>query len=159
MDIDNQDAHIVALDKYSNYPLIPSQETGFDRIVSQSNEILEQIKDLKLEELVQRANQTLKSLENSAKELELASVGKNLNKSLNSVSKAANSVEKMMNSLNKELPSLSKQVKHTMGSLDSESNLYFKFNRTLEDLSKMAQGISRLMRQLDAKPNSMIFGK
>ena len=143
--------------EYSNYPLIPSQDSGFDFMVNQGNEILAKVKNLPLDELIASANSAVQSLEKVAKDLE--GTGKNLNKSLNSVSRAANSVEKMMNNLNKEIPSVSRQFKHTMQSIDSESNIYFKFNKTLEDLSRMAQGISRLMRQLDAKPNSMIFGK
>lgn len=162
----------ITTDKYSNYPIMPSRNTGITKITDDISTIVENVKNLpfnslftKAETLLSNADSTMKNVKTLTATNEIQNIGKTIDNTLKqfdstlaSVKTTSQSANIMLTNLNKELKIVSKQLENTLYGISPESNLYYTLNQTLKSLQKTSKTVDRFMQKLDAKPNSMIFG-
>jgi len=159
---ENQTREIIYQNGYALFPTF--KEKGND-LMSGIGGIIEAIKKLPLEQLVESMDRAINSFTNvmesnkdTTKDI-LLTVDKTL-KSVNSVISSKDfkeiplQVNQTLLALQKSLQSLDSLIKGD----DYESLLSSQMTQTLKDVSETSRDTQKLLKKLDQKPNSLIFG-
>lgn len=159
---DNISKRIVNIDKYSIFPTIDRKESS---LIDGLDDILFMIKNLPLKELIVSTNKSIDSfgtiLDDNKASIEELLIS--VNRTLNSLNKLI--ISKELNAtpleINRTLKSLRKSLK-TVDSLirgdKSKSLLSSQLTKMLEEVYKTSIATRKLIKQIDKKPNLLIFG-
>ncbi|SUO97857.1 intermembrane transport protein PqiB [Suttonella ornithocola] len=167
------DKQNITKDKYSSYTVLPTRNTGINKITDDIGSIVSTVKNLPFESLFNKAQTLMDKAGNAAGSLdkiiatkEIQNIGKTIDKSLKqldgtlaSVRTTSDSANIVLKNLNNQLKTVTMQLENTLSGLAPNSNLYYNLNQTLQNLQKTSISIDRLMKKLDAKPNALIFGE
>ncbi|SFV62933.1 Paraquat-inducible protein B [hydrothermal vent metagenome] len=150
---------------YSYYSSFPTISTSGDGILSRLNELIDSIKKLPLENLIDSIGKSVDSatdILNKNKEV-THNLIINLNKTMIGINKMVSSSEfsKLPKELNRTMRELQNTLKSLDGLLKSKSNeslLSSQLTETLKELNRSSAETQRLLKKLDRKPNALIFG-
>ncbi|SUO98499.1 intermembrane transport protein PqiB [Suttonella indologenes] len=152
-------------DSYSAYSIMPTKNTGLNKITEDIGIIVERVKKLPFDSLFAKANSTMGAIHDAVSQKEVQELAGSINstlaqfeQTLASVQSTSQSANTLLRGLNSQIASVSKQLEQTLYGISPSSNLYFNLNQTMQALEKTAKSIDRVMLQIDAKPNSLIFG-
>ncbi len=143
--------HIELLDKSPSYkiidakpyPIFPTQETLFGSITDEISEVLSSIKNLvnesrePINSVVNNLNRVVKNIDLFVSDDELKSLPSNLTVSL------------------KELQ---ETLKSTQNLISSESKMSDDISESIKEINRASKSLERVLRKIDEKPNSIIFG-
>ncbi len=118
--------------RFADWKTIPTVSSGLEGTLEQARRVLKKINDLPLEQTVREANNTLASLN--------AVVG-------------SDAVQR----LPEEIDATLVELRATLGSVSPGSPLQTRLLRTTTELERSLQSLRRLLDDLDANPNSIIF--
>lgn len=127
--------------------VFPTMRGGFAQVQKQVNDFLEKINQLPMEETLESLNQTLKTSE----------------RTLASAQRMANSVEKLLNQKEtQQIPAdvrqSLQQLQKTLDGYGPNSTMYGEMESTLKELEKVMVEFRPVLKQLNEKPNSLVFG-
>lgn len=152
-------------DSYSNYSIMPTRNTGLTKLTEDISIIVERVKKLPFDKLFAKAESALSSIDQAVSQKEIQNIGASINhtlaqfeQALTSVKTTSQSANTLLRNLNTQITGVSKQLEQTLYGISPDSNLYFTLTKTMQALEKTAKSIDRVMLQIDAKPNSLIFG-
>ncbi|WP_461534896.1 intermembrane transport protein PqiB [Spongorhabdus nitratireducens] len=136
------------LNEYRGYTVLPTIKGGLGHITEQVNSLLTKLNKLPLDKTVTGLNQTLTSAD----------------KSLNQVTVTVKKLETLLADIQeKQLPEELQQTLGTLqGTLDdysAEGELYSELQATMAQLKLMIWQLQPLVRQLNEKPDSLVFGR
>jgi len=150
---------------YSYYSSFPSITQDGNSIMSSINELLDSIKKLPLENLINSIDQSIDNFSSILKENQdvTHAIMVNLNKTMVSVNKMVSDrgFKKLPTQLNKtmiELQNILKSLDRVLKSNSNKSLLSSQLTETLKELNKSSAETQRLLKKLDRKPNALIFG-
>ncbi|MEA3491202.1 MAG: MlaD family protein [Campylobacterota bacterium] len=159
---DNQTEMITYQNGYANFPTISTQGSG---LVSELEGLIVKLGELPLDDLIRSIDDTVDNLngilETNRSETDQLFV--NLNRTLEGINKIVDSREfsKIPAQLNKTMVRLRK----TLRSIDSmmksngrESLLSSQLTETLKEVSRASRDTQKVLKKLEQKPNSLIFG-
>jgi len=150
---------------YSYYSSFPTVSTSGNGILSGLNGLIDSIKKLPLENLINSIDKSVDDFTGmlSKNEEVIHDLIVNLNKSMIGVNKMVSSSE--FSKLPKELNHTMRELQNTLKSLDkllqskgNESLLSSQLTATLKELNRSSAETQRLLKKLDRKPNALIFG-
>jgi paraquat-inducible protein B len=150
---------------YSYYSSFPSTAQSGNSIMSNINELLDSIKKLPLENLINSINQSVDNFSSLLKENKDVThkIMVNLNKTIISTNKIVSDkgFKKLPTQFNKtmiELQNILKSLDRVLKSNSEKSLLSSQLTETLKELNKSSAETQRLLKKLDRKPNALIFG-
>jgi paraquat-inducible protein B len=158
----NTTREIISKVGYGIFPTVNNVEYGF---MSELKDILNSIKELPLDKLANSLDVAINSFSDILIENKKSTANLliSVNKTLVSVNKLVSS--KPFNKMPTEINQTLKALQKALTSLDylikgdsSKSLLSSQMTETLKEVSKTSIATQKLMRQLDRKPNSLIFG-
>jgi paraquat-inducible protein B len=133
--------------------------------MSNINELLDSIKKLPLENLINSINQSVDNFSSLLKENKDVThkIMVNLNKTIISTNKIVSDkgFKKLPTQFNKtmiELQNILKSLDRVLKSNSEKSLLSSQLTETLKELNKSSAETQRLLKKLDRKPNALIFG-
>ncbi|MBV1916261.1 MAG: intermembrane transport protein PqiB [Pseudomonadales bacterium] len=134
------------LEKFGQYTVIPTIETGVARLEEQVNEFLETLNSLPLKTTVDGANSLIASAD----------------KTVISLNTAIRSVNSLLDNddakaLPKELIETLQELRNTLNGLSSESSMYQNLDSSLDTLDSTLNNLDALLRKLSVQPSSLIF--
>ena len=150
---------------YSYYSSFPTISTSGNSILSGLNGLIDSIKKLPLENLINSIDKSVDDFTGMLNKNEEVThdLIVNLNKSIIGISKMISSSE--FSKLPKELNHTMTELQNTLKSLDSllrskssESLLSSQLTATLKELNRSSAETQRLLKKLGRKPNALIFG-
>lgn len=148
-------------DEHSAYNLMPTRDTEISQLTDDLSEIVRTVKQLPLKEIGANVATITRDLKG---------VSANLNRELQSTLKQVNGLVKTLEqtvasgdrSLQKTVEALNRtiaQLEKVLAGLTPSSSLYFSLEKTLQTLEQTGRQIEALVRKVNAKPNSLIFGE
>jgi len=150
---------------YSYYASFPSVAQDSNSIMSSINELLDSIKKLPLENLIDSIDQSINNFSSILKENKDVTheIMVNLNETMVGVNKMVSDrgFKKLPTELNKtmiELQNILKSLDRVLKSNSDKSLLSSQLTETLKELNKSSAETQRLLKKLDRKPNALIFG-
>lgn len=158
----NKKTSIIHQGKGAIFPTISSQGAG---VMSEMSGLIKSIRELPLEKLILSISEAANSFSGllNKNEKSTEQLLSNLNKTLDGVNKMVGSKE--FASMPSELNQTMKELQKTLRSLDSvmqsnsnESLMSSQLTETLKSVNKASMETQRLLKKLDRKPNSLIFG-
>ena len=159
---ENISREIVSGERYPLFPTVASQDTD---ITSGLTGIIDAIQKLPLDKLVDSMNEAVKSFTGllDANDKVLQQLLIDLDKTLAGINKMVGTKEfaKVPAELNKTMRELQKSLKTLNGVMKGNSNsslLSSQLTETLKEVTKASRDTQKMMRKLDRKPNSLIFG-
>ena len=126
------DAEPAAIGSFAEYSTLPTISTGLEQIEQQISRILAKLDAAPIEDVVTSADATLRELRDL-----LASDG--------------------VKSLPRSLDATLAELQQAVAQIGPESALLERVSRTLGELERTLQGVQRLSRTLEQKPNALIF--
>ena len=120
------------LGTFAGYPTIPTLAGGLERIERQVSRLLRKLNDMPLEETVAELNATLAEVRSIA---------------------ANESTQELPQSLNASL----QELRQVLGSLNPDSPLYDRLDRTLTELNRTLQSVGATSRTVGDQPSSILF--
>ncbi len=158
----NQTEAIVHKEHYAIFPTVSS---GGDGIMSGVNGLIDTIKKLPLDSLVSSIDDVVSNLNTMVKtnEKNIQELLANLNKTLESINKMVGGKEfaKIPAELNKTMRGLQKTLRSldsVMKSNENESLISSQLTETLKEVSRASRDTQKMLKKLERKPNSLIFG-
>ncbi len=159
---ENITREIIYKDAKALFPIFKDKR---DDLLSGIGGIIEAIKKLPLERLTESMDKAINSFTNvmESNKKVTKDILVTVDKTLNSVNKVISSkdfkeiplqVNKTLTTLQKSLQSLDSLIKGD----DYESLLSSQMTQTLKDVSQTSRDTQKLLKKLDQKPNSLIFG-
>jgi paraquat-inducible protein B len=157
---DNNDTNKTILHG-KDYDILPLVKGDSDSVITSVKEILNNIKALKLDELVDNLNDTIKHTNQPIEHLDELLV--ELNTTVNNLNKLTSKKTfiKMPDRVDMALKDLSKTLrvtKKTIKGYDNNSLMARQLSQTLKDVSKASKEMEEFLQMLNRKPNSLIFG-
>lgn len=159
----------VTMQVHDNRIILPSVDTGFDRIQDQVAAVLDKVNKLEIEELLAKVANT-----SDEATLTLSSINKAMTSKVGIVAdgqKTLTDMRETLNSLNvilgnSESQSIPSDLRKTLASINSaliplgeNGVVYGDLRRTLDELRASARSIDRMTTEIADKPNSILFGK
>jgi len=159
---DNISKRIVNIDKYSIFPTINRKESS---LIDGLDDILVKIKELPLKELILSSNKSIDSfgtiLNDNRVSIEKLLI--NTNRTLESLNRliASKELNKTPLEINRTLKSLRKSLRIVNSLIkgdQSKSLLSTQLTKMLEEVYNTSIATQKLIKEIDKKPNSLIFG-
>lgn len=159
----------VTIQVQDNIIILPSVNTGFDRIQDQVAAVLDKVNKLEVEELLAKVANT-----SDEATLTLSSINKAMTSEVGIVTDGQKTLTEMretLNSLNailgkSETQAIPSDLRKTLASINSaliplgeNGVVYGDLRRTLDELRASARSIDRMTTEIADKPNSILFGK
>lgn len=126
---------------YNQYPIIPSQSSGFAHIEQQLNMLLDKLNRLPLESTIKELNGTLKTVHN-------------LSQSLNKIAK-----DPETQSVPKELNKTLHELKTTLSGVSPNAPLYKEIKEAVDSLNQTLNTLQPMARTLNEEPSALIFNR
>jgi len=117
---------------FAGYPTIPTLAGGLERIERQVSRLLRKLNDMPLETTVAELNATLAEVRRIV---------------------ASQSTQELPQSLNASL----QELRQVLGSLNPDSPLYDRLDRTLTELNRTLQSVGATSRTVGDQPSSILF--
>jgi paraquat-inducible protein B len=133
------DAEPASPGKYRDYPTIPTLSSGIARIERQIGDLLERLNALPLDTTVANLNDTLEQAAGA----------------LDAIRRLAGS--EGTQALPGQLDVTLKELRRTIESFSSDSELYSNLERTTTELNRTLQQLQDLAQRFEDQPNSIIF--
>lgn len=133
---------------YEGYEVFPTVKGGFAQVQKQVNDLLMKLNNLPLEDTLTSLNATLKKSE----------------RTLSSAERVANSIDSLLKSNDtKAIPADMRksltQIQKTLDGYGPDSTMYQEMQSTLNEMEQMMAEFKPVLRQLNEKPNSLVFGE
>ncbi|BCN23760.1 intermembrane transport protein PqiB [Vibrio alfacsensis] len=134
--------------QFEGLDVFPTKQGGFAQVQRQVNEFLTKINRLPMEETLDSLNATLKTSE----------------RTLASAERVASSVDKLLNqSDTQQIPAdirqSLQQLQKTLDGYGPNSTMYSEMESTLQELEQVMSEFKPVLKQLNEKPNSLVFGE
>ncbi|WP_404973157.1 intermembrane transport protein PqiB [Vibrio campbellii] len=134
--------------KFEDYDVFPTKQGGFAQVQRQVNDFLTKLNSLPMEDTLNSLNKTLKNSE----------------KTLASAERVANSVDRLLNQEDtKAIPADIRksldQLQKTLDGYGPNSTMYSEMESTLKELEQVMTEFKPVLKQLNEKPNSLVFGE
>lgn len=132
----------------AGYHVFPSQRGGFAQVQKQVMDILDKFKNLPLNDTVDTMNESLSALHNT----------------LASAERAVNNIDKLIaqentQSLPSDLKESLDQIQLTLDGFASNSTVYQNMDEALVKFEKVMRELKPVLKQINEKPNSLVFGE
>lgn len=134
--------------EFQGYQVFPTVKGGFAQVERQVNELLVKLNNLPLEDTFSSLNSTLKTSERT-----LASAEK-VAKSIDALLK-----DKDTQALPADIRQSLQQMQKTLDGYGPDSTMYQEMQSTLKEIEQMMSEFQPVLRQLNEKPNSLVFGE
>ncbi|HCG6533268.1 intermembrane transport protein PqiB [Vibrio parahaemolyticus] len=133
---------------FADLDVFPTMRGGFAQVQRQVNDFLNKLNNLPMEDTLTSLNATLKTSE----------------RTLASAEKVANSVDKLLSQKDtQEIPAdirqSLQQLQKTLDGYGPNSTMYSEMESTLKELEKVMTEFKPVLKQLNEKPNSLVFGE
>lgn len=127
--------------------VFPTMRGGFAQVQKQVNDFLYKINKLPMEDTLESLNQTLKTSE----------------RTLASAERMANSINKLLNQnetqqIPADIRQSLQQLQKTLDGYGPNSTMYSDMQSTLKELEKVMTEFKPVLKQLNDKPNALVFG-
>lgn len=134
--------------KFEDYDVFPTKQGGFAQVQRQVNDFLAKLNSLPMEDTLNSLNKTLKNSE----------------KTLASATRVANSVERLLNqedtkAIPVDIRKSLEQLRITLDGYGPNSTMYSEMESTLKELEQVMTEFKPVLKQLNEKPNSLVFGE
>ncbi|MCC4223809.1 intermembrane transport protein PqiB [Vibrio campbellii] len=134
--------------KFEDYDVFPTKQGGFAQVQRQVNEFLTKLNSLPMEDTLNSLNKTLKNSE----------------KTLASAERVANSVDRLLNqedtkAIPADIRKSLEQLQKTLDGYGPNSTMYSEMESTLKELEQVMTEFKPVLKQLNEKPNSLVFGE
>ena len=139
--LDNQDM-------YLNYLVFPTKVAGVAQIQRQFGQLIEKINNLPLENTVSSINKAMTSSDKAFSEFDQT------NQELTMLLRQS-STQQLPDSLKQSL----EELQRTLNGYSPDSQAYQDLQSTMSQLNQTLYQLTPLIKQLNQKPNSMVFGK
>ena len=153
------------IEQHSHYASFPSVSRASAGIMSSVNELLDSIKKLPLDRLINSIDQSVSHFSSILEDNRVVThqIMTNLNETMIGVNKMVSNkgFKKLPTELNKtmiELQHILKSLDRVLKSNSNKSLLSSQLTETLKELNKSSVETQRLLKKLDRKPNALIFG-
>ncbi len=133
------DTEAESLGEFQGYPTLPTLSSGIARIERQIGDLLERLNALPLDDTVTHLNDTLEQAAGT----------------LDAVRRLAGSDDTQ--ALPEQLDRTLTELRRTIESFSSDSELYADLERTTTELNRTLQRVQDLAQKLEDQPNSIIF--
>ena len=142
----NDDQYVPS--EFEGLDVFPTMRGGFAQVQRQVNDFLNKINSLPMEETLNSLNATLKTSE----------------KTLASAERVADSIDKLLNQKEtQEIPTdirqSLQQLQKTLDGYGPNSTMYNEMEATLKELESVMTEFKPVLKQLNEKPNSLVFGE
>jgi len=153
----------------SDYVILPTIETGLERLEDQVAALLDKMNNLELEGLISRVGLTADEATDTLAQLKLIltardSVVGDARDTLQQITSAVGSIEKLVEA--KDTQELTGDMRKTLAKLNAsleplsnEGEVYGDLRRTLDEVRSMVRSMERMTTEIADKPNSLLFGK
>ena len=128
----HRDEGAAQIGTFAGYPTIPTLAGGLERIERQVSRLLRKLNDMPLETTVAELNATLAEVRRIV---------------------ASQSTQELPQSLNASL----QELRQVLGSLNPDSPLYDRLDRTLTELNRTLQSVGATSRTVGDQPSSILF--
>ncbi|MGR5132194.1 intermembrane transport protein PqiB [Vibrio alfacsensis] len=134
--------------QFEGLDVFPTKQGGFAQVQRQVNDFLNKINHLPMEETLTSLNATLKTSE----------------RTLASAERVANSVDKLLNQketqqIPADIRQSLQQLQTTLDGYGPSSTMYNEMESTLKELEQVMAEFKPVLKQLNEKPNSLVFGE
>ncbi len=142
------DAEKYVPDEFLDLEVFPTMRGGFAQVQKQLNDFLEKLNKLPMEDTLTSLNETLKTSE----------------RTLASAERAASSIDKLLNQNDTQqtpadIRKSLQQLQNTLDGYGPNSTMYNEMESTLKELEKVMVELKPVLKQLNDKPNSLVFGE
>jgi paraquat-inducible protein B len=134
--------------KISGYDVFPTKQGGLAEVQSQLLSLLRKINQLPLNQTVHTLNHSMNTFNTTLTSAQTTM--KRLNEVLG---------QKNTQTLPKAMQDTLSQLQHTLAGFNPDSTVYNHLEDTLKQLEKTLSDLDPVLRQLQEKPNSIVFGK
>ena len=134
--------------KFEDFDVFPTKQGGFAQVQRQVNDFLTKLNSLPMEDTLNSLNRTLKNSE----------------KTLASAERVASSVDRLLNqddtkAIPADIRKSLEQLQRTLDGYGPNSTMYSEMESTLKELEKVMTEFKPVLKQLNEKPNSLVFGE
>ncbi|GAK19657.1 LOW QUALITY PROTEIN: paraquat-inducible protein B [Vibrio sp. JCM 19052] len=134
--------------KFEDFDVFPTKQGGFAQVQRQVNDFLTKLNNLPMEDTLNSLNRTLKNSE----------------KTLASAERVASSVDRLLNqddtkAIPADIRKSLEQLQRTLDGYGPNSTMYSEMESTLKELEKVMTEFKPVLKQLNEKPNSLVFGE
>ncbi len=141
------DQKLPSIVEVDGYPVFPTKKGGFAEVQKQVTDLLQKLNGLPLDETLNSLNQTLASSTATLKSFD--KTAKNINNLL-----ANQNTQSLPANLHQTL----QQLQATLDGINPDSNMYRNLESTLKEVEQVMIDFKPMLRQLNQKPDSLIFG-
>ncbi len=158
------------------YVILPTVETGFERLEDQVAALLDKLNQLEIETLVTKFGQTSDEATETLAQLRLMliaddSVVGDARTTLQSITETAQAITKTSESLkaitdDEDAKALTADLRQTLAQLNTslkplsnDGEVYGDLRRTMDEIRSMVRSMERMTTEIADKPNSLLFGK
>ncbi|RJX73612.1 MCE family protein [Vibrio sinensis] len=141
------DATPMVTKKFEQYDVFPTRQGGFAEVQKQVTDLLRKLNKLPVEDTIASLNQTLQTSE----------------RTLAAAERVANSIDQLMQHedtkmIPTDIRQSLQQIQNTLTGYGPNSTMYQDMSQTLQQLEQVMAEFQPVLRQLNQKPNSLIFG-
>ncbi|MGR5426815.1 intermembrane transport protein PqiB [Vibrio harveyi] len=134
--------------EFEGLDVFPTKQGGFAQVQRQVNDFLTKINSLPMEETLHSLNKTLKTSE----------------RTLASAERVTSSVDKLLNqddtkAIPQDIRKSLEQLQKTLDGYGPNSTMYSEMESTLKELEQVMTEFKPVLKQLNEKPNSLVFGE
>ncbi|CAE6894277.1 intermembrane transport protein PqiB [Vibrio alginolyticus] len=135
-------------DEFLGLEVFPTMRGGFAQVQKQINDFLDKLNKLPMEDTLTSLNETLKTSE----------------RTLASAERVASSIDKLLNQNDtRQIPAdirqSLQQLQKTLDGYGPNSTMYNELESTLKELEKVMTEFKPVLKQLNDKPNALVFGE
>lgn len=149
------DAEPAVLTKRGKYTVFPSTSSGISALANQLNDVLNKVKNLKVEQSLSQFEQTMANYEALAADMRTfinepatRALPGDISKDMADISQSMRQFEQSM-----------EQFELTMASFQNGSGMYQELQSTLQQVQRLMDELQPLSRGLSEQPNMLIFDK
>ncbi len=153
----------------NEYVVLPTIETGFERLEDQVAALLEKLNNLEIETLLAKAGNTADSATETLSEIQRTLVAQDTvvgdaRTTLQEITKAVRAFKDIAEAndtkaLSSDLRATLAQLNASLKPLSNEGVVYGDLRRTLDEIRSMSRSMERMTTEIADKPNSLLFGK
>ncbi|WP_045422331.1 intermembrane transport protein PqiB [Vibrio jasicida] len=134
--------------QFEDLDVFPTKQGGFAQVQRQVNDFLTKLNNLPMEDTLNSLNKTLKNSE----------------KTLASAERVASSVDRLLNqedtkAIPADIRKSLEQLQRTLDGYGPNSTMYSEMESTLKELEQVMTEFKPVLKQLNEKPNSLVFGE
>jgi paraquat-inducible protein B len=134
--------------QFEDLDVFPTKQGGFAQVQRQVNDFLTKLNSLPMEDTLNSLNKTLKNSE----------------KTLASAERVASSVDRLLNqedtkAIPADIRKSLEQLQRTLDGYGPNSTMYSEMESTLKELEQVMTEFKPVLKQLNEKPNSLVFGE